>query len=105
MCLPSNLTGNPLGFGCWPSFWWGRKLLPGSQGVGLVSGVQVAGLASDGMEGFFEKCEYRYGNEERGAVRLCLPSTGGGRHYLGFRMLAWPLGVGKCLPAVWAEIR
>lgn len=30
-----------------PGFWWGRGLLPGSQGIILVFGVLDAGLASD----------------------------------------------------------
>lgn len=60
MCIASDLDRSPLGQ-CWPNFWWGRRLMPGYQEVGLVfgaqdaglvSGFQGVGLSSDGVESF-----------------------------------------------------
>lgn len=47
MSVASDMAEGPLEFRCCPGLWCNnRRLLPGFQGVGLVSVVQDAGLAS-----------------------------------------------------------
>lgn len=44
--MASDMAEGPLEFRCCPGLWCNRRLLPGFQGVGLISVVQDAGLAS-----------------------------------------------------------
>lgn len=72
MCIASDLDRGPLGSECWPDFWWGRRLLLGYQGVGLVfgaqdagliSGFQEVGLSSDGAH--LQRCRPGHGDKEK----------------------------------------
>lgn len=59
------------GLGCWSGFYWDRRHLPSFQWVGLLckdndaglaSRVQDAGMTSNGVQRFCQRCGPEYGN-------------------------------------------
>lgn len=84
MCIASDLDRSPLGQ-CCPDFWWGRRLLPGYQEVGLVfgaqdaglvSGFQGVGLSSDGVESFCRDVGQNMVMKRRGRTGVILSKRG-----------------------------
>lgn len=83
-------------------FWWGRRLLPDFQGVGLASGVQVAGLASGsrmlawplmGLEASIRSVGWHTVLKRGGTAGVRL-----GKHGRGGGGLTWSSG---CWPGLW----
>lgn len=75
MCVTFDLTRGLFRFRCCPSFWWGRRFLPGffqvickpglwSLGAALASWDQDSGFASDGMESFHQRCGPGHGDKD-----------------------------------------